>query len=62
MLSYSVVGTGEQIEAGLARIVERTGANELMVASQIYDHSARVRSYEITARAVGLSLPEATKR
>jgi hypothetical protein len=29
--------------------VERTGADELMLASQIYHHDARVRSYELTA-------------
>jgi luciferase family oxidoreductase group 1 len=62
MLSYSVVGTQDQIGAGLARIVERTSADELMVASQIYDHSARVKSYEIAARAAGLSPAETERR
>jgi luciferase family oxidoreductase group 1 len=47
MLSYSVVGTREQVHAGLARIVARTSADELMIASQIYDHAARLRSYEL---------------
>jgi len=28
---------------------ERTGANELMITSQIFDHAARLRSVEITA-------------
>jgi alkanesulfonate monooxygenase SsuD/methylene tetrahydromethanopterin reductase-like flavin-dependent oxidoreductase (luciferase family) len=51
MLSYSVVGTRDQVRDGLAGIVARTGANELMIASQIYDHRARVASYEITAHA-----------
>jgi luciferase family oxidoreductase group 1 len=51
MLSFSVVGTREQVRAGLASIVERTGADELMVASQIYDHSARLESYGIAAEA-----------
>jgi luciferase family oxidoreductase group 1 len=62
MLSYSVVGTEEQIAVGLASIVKRTQANELMVASQIYDHSARIRSYELAARAAGLSPPEPGRR
>ena len=53
MLAYSVVGTGDQVRAGLDAIVARTGANELMIASQIYDHAARLASYEIAARAVG---------
>jgi alkanesulfonate monooxygenase SsuD/methylene tetrahydromethanopterin reductase-like flavin-dependent oxidoreductase (luciferase family) len=47
MLSYTVVGTRDQVRTGLAGIVERTGANELMIASQIYDHGARVASYEL---------------
>ena len=29
--------------------LEKTGADELMVASAIYDHSARLHSYEILA-------------
>jgi luciferase family oxidoreductase group 1 len=47
MLSYTVVGTADQVRAGLGRIVAHTGADELMIASQIYDHSARLRSYEL---------------
>ena len=49
MLAYTVVGTRDTVAAGLRAIVERTGADELMVASQIFDHEARVRSYEIVA-------------
>ena len=30
-------------------IIVRTGADELMVTAQIFDHAARVRSYEILA-------------
>jgi luciferase family oxidoreductase group 1 len=51
MLSFSVVGTRDHVRAGLADIVARTGADELMVASQIYDHSARLTSYAIAAEA-----------
>jgi len=51
MLSFSVVGTREQVRVGMASIVERTGADELMVASQIYDHAARLESYTIAAEA-----------
>ena len=57
MLSYSVVGTRDQVRVGLGGIVARTGANELMVASQIYDHAARVRSYEIAAQAMDVVAP-----
>ena len=51
MLSYSVVGAAADAAAGLEAIARRTGADEIMVASQIFDHSARLRSYEITASA-----------
>ena len=65
MLSFSVVGTRDQVRAGLAGIVDRTGADELMVASQIYDHAARLTSYAIAADAAeiggvaGVTIPAA---
>ncbi len=34
---------------GLAALAARTQADELMVAGAIYDHRARLRSYEILA-------------
>jgi luciferase family oxidoreductase group 1 len=33
----------------LKAFIARTGADELMITSQIFDHAARLRSYEITA-------------
>jgi hypothetical protein len=39
------------VRRGLEAIVARTGADELMLASQIYDHAARLRSYELAAAA-----------
>ena len=35
----------------LAQFLTETGADELMVASAIWDHGARKRSYEILAEA-----------
>ena len=49
MLSCSVVGDADTIRRGIAAFAERTGADELMLTSQIYDHAARVRSFEIVA-------------
>ena len=49
MLSCSVVGSRDTVRAGLERLVARTGADELMVASAVHDHAARLRSYEILA-------------
>ncbi|MGD9902200.1 MAG: LLM class flavin-dependent oxidoreductase [Vicinamibacterales bacterium] len=48
----SFVGSPATVAAGVAEFVARTGADELIVASHIYDHAARLRSYEIAAAAV----------
>ena len=49
MLSISAVGSPETVRSGLETLAARTGADELMVTSQIYDHDARLRSYELAA-------------
>jgi alkanesulfonate monooxygenase SsuD/methylene tetrahydromethanopterin reductase-like flavin-dependent oxidoreductase (luciferase family) len=51
MLSCRIVGTTETVVEGMKAFVERTGADEIMVTGQIYDHAARKRSFEIAARA-----------
>jgi alkanesulfonate monooxygenase SsuD/methylene tetrahydromethanopterin reductase-like flavin-dependent oxidoreductase (luciferase family) len=48
-LSCSVIGGPETVKAGLADFIQRTGADEIMVTSPIFDHAARLRSVEITA-------------
>lgn len=52
-LAYTVVGSVETVRRGLEAIVARTGADELMLASQIWDPAARLRCYEIAAEALG---------
>ena len=52
-LSTAVVGDREQVRAGIAAFIERTGADELMVTAQIFDHEARKRSFEILADVHG---------
>ncbi|RPJ84808.1 MAG: alkane 1-monooxygenase, partial [Acidobacteria bacterium] len=52
MLSFSAVGSPETVRRGLEAIVARTGADELMLTSQVYDHDARLRSYELAAEAI----------
>ncbi|MCB8819879.1 LLM class flavin-dependent oxidoreductase [Microvirga rosea] len=49
MLSCSVVGSAATVRRGLEDFVAQTGADELIVASAIYDHRKRLRSYEILA-------------
>jgi len=50
-LSCSVVGSLETVRRGLQDLVEKTGADELIIAGQIFDHKARLRSFEIAAQA-----------
>ena len=45
----SFVGTREAIAPQVRDFVARTGADELIVVSHIYDHAARLRSYELAA-------------
>ncbi|WP_375461887.1 LLM class flavin-dependent oxidoreductase [uncultured Enterovirga sp.] len=49
MLARSFVGSPETVRRGLLAFIAETGADEIMVASAIHDHSARLRSYEILA-------------
>ena len=50
-LSCSVVGSPETVRRGLQALVDKTGADELIMAGQIFDHKARLRSFEIAAQA-----------
>ena len=54
VLSCSAIGSPAEVRAALRGFVERTGADELMIASQIFDHAARLRSYEIAAEVMEL--------
>ncbi|HKZ74429.1 MAG TPA: LLM class flavin-dependent oxidoreductase [Steroidobacteraceae bacterium] len=48
-LSVSVVGSPDTVRRGLEAFIARTGADELMLTAQVFDHGARVRSFEIAA-------------
>jgi luciferase family oxidoreductase group 1 len=48
-LAYSVIGALDTVERGLQALIAETGADELMLTAQIYDHAARLRSFEIAA-------------
>ena len=50
----SFVGAPDAVAAGLREFIARTDADELIVVSHIYDHAARLRSYDLTAKAMGL--------
>jgi luciferase family oxidoreductase group 1 len=49
VLSCSAIGSRDTVRHSLNAFIEHTGADELMITSQIFEHSARLRSYEITA-------------
>ena len=49
VLSCSAIGSPETVLATVQAFIDRTGANELMIASQIFDHTQRLRSFAIAA-------------
>ncbi len=52
MLACSVVGSARTVTDGLSEILYKTQAQELMFAGQIHNHAARLRSFEIAAKAM----------
>jgi luciferase family oxidoreductase group 1 len=50
----SIVGTPEQVRAGIEAVAQEYGADEVIVVTITYDHEARRRSYELLADAMGL--------
>jgi luciferase family oxidoreductase group 1 len=48
-LSCAAVGTPAQVRAGLEAFLERTGADELVLTGQIFDHEARLRSFRLVS-------------
>ena len=49
MLQVAVVGSPATVRDGLARLLQRTGADELMVVTSVFDFEARLRSYSLLA-------------
>ncbi len=50
-LQVSVVGSLKTIKKGIRHWLDATGADEVIVTGQIFDHQARLRSFEIAAQA-----------
>ena len=59
MLTYSFVGALETVRRGLEQFIEETGVDQLIVSSALYDHFARLRSYDILRTMFGTSTNEA---
>ncbi|NEU10133.1 LLM class flavin-dependent oxidoreductase [Flavihumibacter sp. R14] len=56
MLTYTFIGSVATVEKQIRQFLEQTRVDELMVTTPVYDHQARLRSFEILA---GLSLQKA---
>ena len=54
-LRQAVIGGPDTVQRGLEAFIAQTNADELMITSHIYDHAARLRSYEIVAEVRDLS-------
>jgi len=52
-LRMAVVGSPESVESGIRAFIEATDVDEIIVTGQIYDHAARLRSFEIVAGVRG---------
>jgi len=51
MTRVSVVGSPETVRAGLEKLIDNTGADELIATAHIFDHAARLRSFELAMAA-----------
>jgi alkanesulfonate monooxygenase SsuD/methylene tetrahydromethanopterin reductase-like flavin-dependent oxidoreductase (luciferase family) len=51
-LACSVVGDPAAVREGIQRFVDDLRPDELMLTGQIYDHEARLHSFEIAAEAM----------
>lgn len=48
VLSCSAIGNADTVAQQISDFVQRTDADELMITSNIFDHAARLKSYDIT--------------
>jgi luciferase family oxidoreductase group 1 len=54
VLSSSAIGSRETVRLALTAFIERTRPDELLLTSMVFDHAARLRSYEIAADVRGM--------
>jgi luciferase family oxidoreductase group 1 len=50
VLECSAIGGPDTVRRGLGDFIARTGADELMISSTVFDHAARLHSFEIVAK------------
>jgi luciferase family oxidoreductase group 1 len=49
VFSSAIVGSPATVQRGVMEFLEKTNADELIISGQVYDHTARLRSFEIVA-------------
>ncbi|GAA3976872.1 LLM class flavin-dependent oxidoreductase [Mucilaginibacter dorajii] len=52
MLAYSFIGSKESLKTRLEAFVEKTGVNEIMATSHIFNQAARLHSYELFSQVI----------
>jgi luciferase family oxidoreductase group 1 len=55
MLTYAIVGSKDTVRDKIAALTELTGADELIIDSNLYNHDERLRSFRIIADAAGVA-------
>jgi luciferase family oxidoreductase group 1 len=60
-LRQAIIGGPDTVQRGLEAFIAQTNADELMITSHIYDHQARLRSYEIVAGVASRDLAGALR-
>ena len=53
-----IVGSVKTVQDKLAKLVELTGADELMIVSDLYDHADRLKSFQLTMEATKLAVAQ----
>jgi luciferase family oxidoreductase group 1 len=51
-LSRSIIGSPETVQAGIQALLVETGADELMIVSDVFDHKERIKSYRLISEVV----------
>ncbi|MDL4819362.1 LLM class flavin-dependent oxidoreductase [Actinomadura opuntiae] len=57
-LADQVMGGPDSVKRQMDALIDRTGVNEVMVTTQVFDHADRIRSYEIVAELYDLKTVE----
>ncbi|RTQ53365.1 LLM class flavin-dependent oxidoreductase [Hymenobacter gummosus] len=52
MMAYAFIGSAAKVRKQVEQFVQATQVDELLVVSHIYDHAARLRSYELLHNAL----------